>query len=173
MTTVKIKNIKQGDLFSFIADDGKYKALLCTGIYIDKSPNNFTFCALTYSSYEKPTIEITKESSFFGVGDATKNNIYKHSDEELEKMWIIHPEIKPYILGCYNFIIWRKDFMKFRDNFEFIGNLNVVNNIDKNGNGSVNASNWEGLKNLFNEKLYEIMSQRDQKIFKLKSIIKE
>lgn len=169
----KIKDIHQGDLLTFIDTNDKYKVLLCTSTYKERSPHSFTFCMLTIDTPEKPAIEVIKESSFFGIGHTTKNNYYKYSDEELEKMWTIHPEIKPYLLGSYNFIIWKKDFMKFRDNFEFTGNLKIVNNIDKNGNGGVNSSSWEYLKHLFNEKLHEIMSEKDQKTFKLKAITKE
>ncbi|MFB3387710.1 hypothetical protein [Flavobacterium sp. LAR06] len=169
----KIKDIHQGDLLTFKDVSGKYKVLLCTSTYKERSPHTFTFCALNIDTIEKPTVAAIKESSFFGVEHTTKSNFYKHSDEELEKMWTIHPEIKPYLLGSYNFIIWKKDFMKFRDNFESMGNLKIVNNIDKSGNGGVNASSWEYLKNLFNEKLLEMMSEKDQKAFKLKSIIKQ
>lgn len=169
----KIKNINQGDLLTFIASDGNYKVILCTNTYIEKSPHNFTFCALDYNLAEKPTIEIIKEISFFGVGNATKNNFYKHSDNELEKMWNFHPEIKPHLLGFYNFIIWKKDFIKFRDHFEFIGNLKIVNNIEKNGNGGLNASSWDYLRDFFNENFDKIMSERGQLTFKLKSIIKD
>lgn len=171
--TEKINEINQGDLLTFIAADGKYKVLLCTNTYKEKSPHNFTFCVLTYDHVEKPTIEIILESSFFGVGNTTKNNFYKHSDEELNKMWAFYPKIKPCLLGSYNFIIWKKDFMKFRDHFEFIENLKIVDNIDKNGNGGVNASSWDFLKSFFNENFNTIMSERGQEIFKLKSIIRD
>ncbi|WP_269235198.1 hypothetical protein [Flavobacterium flavigenum] len=169
----KIKDIKQGDLFTFIAADSRYKLLLCTNIYSHKSPHYFSFCALNYDEIEKPTIEIIEYCDFFGVANATKNNFYNHSDEELEIMWSFHPEIKPYLLGAYNFIIWKKDFMSFYDNFEFIDNMKVMNNIDKNGNGSVNASSWDYLRKSFNEKFSEIMKERGQIAFRLKSIIRD
>ena len=51
------------------------------------------------------------------------------------KMWNLHPEINPYHLGSYGFLIWRKDFLNFRDNFELIGNIEIIDNapeiIDK------------------------------------------
>lgn len=169
----QIKDIHKGDLLTFKDVSGKYKVLLCMSTNKNKSPHTFTFCALTIDTIEKPTVAAVKASSFFGVGNSTKTNFYKHSEEEVEKMWAIEPEIKPYFLGCYNFIIWKKDFMKFRDHFEFIGNLKIVTYIDKNGNGAVNASSWVYLKNLVNEKLTEMMSEKDQKIFKLKAILKE
>ena len=79
--------------------------------------------------------------NFLGIGNIA-NDYFKYPDKQLNKMWTIHPEIKPYFLGSYGVLIWRKDFIKFRDNFELIGNLKIVDNLDKNGNGSMNASDW-------------------------------
>ncbi len=166
----KIKDINQGDLLTFKATDNKYKVLLCTSTYKDKSPQNFTFAALTYDSLNKPTISNLLDTEFLGIGN-TKNDHFKYSEIELNKMWAIHPETKPYFLGSYGLIIWRKDFMKFRDNFEVIGNLNIVNNLDKNGNGGMNASGWTFLNQFFSDNYISVLSNRGQKPFKLKSVL--
>lgn len=166
----KITKINQGDLLAFIADDNKFKVLLCTSIYKDSSPHNFTFAVLTYDSPNKPTIEDILNSDFLGIG-STKNDYYKYSKMELNKMWSIHPEIKPFFLGSYGFVIWRKDFMKFRDNFEIIGNLKIVNNLDKNCNGSMNASAWEFLRDFFSGDYISVLIKWGQKPFKLKSVL--
>lgn len=39
--------------------------------------------------------------------------------------------------------------MKFRENFDKIGSLKVIDNLDKNGNGGMNASDMTFLDNLF------------------------
>lgn len=39
----KIKDINQGDILTFIADDGKYKAIICTSVNKEKSPQNWCF----------------------------------------------------------------------------------------------------------------------------------
>lgn len=170
MTT--IKEIKMGDLLTFKASDNNYKVLLCTSVYKERSPHYYTFAALTYSGEEKPTLPDAIDSKFFGVGN-THNEIFKYSDAALVKIWSIHPEIKNYLLGSYGFTIWRKDFMKFQEHFEFIGNLQILEHIDKNGCGSVNASSWDFLKNFFNEELEAILRYRGQKMYKVKSIIKD
>ncbi|WP_125047745.1 hypothetical protein [Pontibacter arcticus] len=167
----KIKDINQGDVLTFKASDERFKVLLCTSTHKEISPKNFTFAALTIDEQEKPTIETIIDSDFFGIGN-TKNDYFKYSDEELERMWSIHPELKPYFLGSYGLIIWRKDLMKFQDNFEIIGSLKIVDNLDKNGNGSMNASDWDYLTDFFNGKYISILMGRGQKLFKVKSIIK-
>lgn len=166
----KIKDINQGDLLTFKTTDNKFKVLLCTSTYKVKSPQNFTFAALTYDSFDKPTIVDILDSEFLGIGN-TKNDYFKYSDKELNKMWTIHPETKPYFLGSYGLIIWRKDFMKFRDNFEVLGNLKIVDNLDKNGNGSMNASGWSFLNQFFSNTYIATLINRGQKPFKLESIL--
>jgi hypothetical protein len=166
----KITDINQGDVLIFKATDNKYKVLLCTSTYKVKSPQYFIFAAMTYDSLEKPTILNILESEFFGIGN-TKNEYYKYSEKELNKMWTIHPETKPYFLGSYGFVFWRKDFFKTRDNFEVIGNLNIVDNLDKNGNGSINVSDWLYLNQFFSNNYIQVLSNRGQNPYKLKSIL--
>ncbi len=52
---LKITDINQGDLLTFKAADNKFKVLLCTSTRKNKSPQYFTFAALTYDSFDKPT----------------------------------------------------------------------------------------------------------------------
>lgn len=168
----KIKDIKQGDLLTFITAENKFRILLCTSANKEKSPQNFTFCVLDYNEAQKPAFEDIENLNFFGVGNMTKKNHYNYSEQELEKMWFFHPETKPCLLGSFSFIIWRKDFMNCRENFDFIGNLDILPNIDKNGNGGLNASDWFFLQNFFDEKFNNLMRQESQNLFKLKAITK-
>lgn len=168
----KITDINQGDLLTFKATDERYKVILCTSTYKEKSPQNYTFAALTYDEKEKPTVESIVNSNFWGTGN-TKHDFFKYSDVELNQMWSLHPDVKPYFLGSYALIIWRKDFLKFRDNFELISNLKIVENLDKNGNGSMNASAWEFIKDFFAKKINSVLPDRGQKIFNIKAIIKD
>jgi hypothetical protein len=62
--------------------------------------------------------------------------------------------------------------MKFRENFEKIGNLNVIDNLDKNGNGGVNASDMTFLINLFTKDTDGFFKNKGQKRFMVKAIVK-
>lgn len=167
----KIDDVNQGDLLTFRTADENYKVLLCTSTYKEKSPQNFTFAALTYDDTEKPTVEKILNCEFWGIGN-TKNEYFKYSDNELNQMWTFHPENKPYFLGSYGLVIWRKDFMKFRDKIDFIGNLKIVDNLDKNGNGGMNASDWDYIKDFFASQINSVMIERGQKTFKVKAVTK-
>ena len=169
-TMQRITDIYQSDLLTFKALDNKYKVLLCTSTYKVKSPQNFTFAVLTSDSLDKPTISNILDNNFLGIGNTT-NDYFKYPNKQLNKMWTFHPEIKPYFLGSYGLLIWRKDFIKFRDNLELIGNLKIVDNLDKNGNGSMNASDWTFLNQFLCGNCTLVLSNRGQKPFKLRSIL--
>ena len=167
----KIKDINKGDVLAFKASDNQYKIIICTSVFKDKSPQNFTFAATVIDQLELPSISEILNNNFFGIGNR-KNDHFQYSNDEVQTMWNIHPEIKPYHLGSYGFLIWRKDFVKFSHNFELIGNIAIVDNLDLNGNGSVNASDWEFLKTFFNKNLQEVLKSRGQQLFKVKAIVK-
>ncbi len=163
--------MKKGDVLSFIGLDRRYKAILCTSTYVEKSPYYFTFAALTFDNAERPNIESIKKEEFYGVGNI-KDGYFQYSEEERQKIWTVHPEIRPYSLGSYGLLIWRKDFVKFRDKVERIGNLDIVDNLDKNGRGSMNAGDWDFLRDFFTDKYKRILSERGQTTFKLSSIVR-
>jgi hypothetical protein len=62
--------------------------------------------------------------------------------------------------------------MKFRDNFEFVGNVTIVDHLDKNGSGGMNASDWNLLRDFFNEKFKTVLPDRGQAAFKVKAVLK-
>ena len=168
----KIKDINKGDIIAFKANDKRFKALLCTGTFKERSPLYFNFAALTVDQQDVPSLTDIHDSFFYGIGNR-KDDYFEYSEPELQKMWTIHPNIQPYFLGSYTLTIWRKDFMKFRDNMEYIGRLNIIDNLDKNGNGSVNASNLDFLKDFFNEKHKSLLKERGQELFRIIAIIRD
>jgi hypothetical protein len=168
----KISDINQGDIIIFKAADNNFKVLICTSVYLDKSPQYFTFAALTYDRKEKPTRQDILSECFFGTVTKT-NDLFNYTDLQLEKMWRLYSDLKPNVLGSYGFIIWRKDLMKFRDNLEILTNVQIVDNLDKNGNGSLNASDWNFLQVFFNQKIKSILVDRGQQTYKISAIIKD
>jgi len=170
MTT--IKKINKGDILTFKGTDNRYKSILCTSCHREKSPHNFTFAALTFDDFKKPSIEDIYDTKFYGIGNI-KDDYFQYSSSEREKIWATHPEIKPYCLGTYGIIIWKKDLMKFKNNVELIGNINIVDNLDKNGRSGLNTSDWNFLTDFFTEKYKSILQARGQKTFKLRSVIRD
>ncbi len=169
---MKISSISKGDILAFKGKDEKFKTIFCTSTYKERSPHHFTFAGTDISQDEKPTIEKVVESNFWGIGNSVNKYSSFFKEEEIKQMWNLHPEINPYHLGSYGFLIWRKDFLKFRDNFELIGNIEIINNLDKNGNGSMNSSSWESLNNVFTNNFAQTMNQRGQQKYRIKAILK-
>jgi hypothetical protein len=165
-----IKDVNQGDVLTFKANDGKYKGILCTSTYKQRSPFCFEFAALTYDSFERPQLEDIRAVYFYGKGNI-KDDYFKYSDVQREKIWEVHPEIKPYSLGSYGLLIARKDFMKFRNKMEYVGNLRIVDHLDKNGRGGMNASNWDLLADFFVDQYKSVLEERGQNTFKVEAIV--
>jgi len=165
-----IKDINQGDVLTFKANDGKYKAILCTSTYKQRSPFFYNFVALTYDSFEWPQLKDIRAAHFYGKGNI-KDDYFKYSDVQREKIWAVHPEIKPYSLGGYGLLIVRKDFMKFRNKMEYVGNLRIVDHLEKNGSGSMNASDWDLLADFFVDRYKSVLEERGQNAFKVEAIV--
>jgi len=53
-----------------------------------------------------------------------------------------------------------------------IGRINTVDNLDKNGNGDLNVSDWDFLKDFFDKTVDKVLSMRNQKTFSLNAILK-
>jgi len=168
----KIKDINLGDALTFRAWDGNYKLLLCTSVHKKKSPHYYIFAGLTFSSFNKPVLKDVLESYFYGTGN-TKSDYFKYNDDELDRMWGVHPEVKPYYLGSYGLMILRKDFLSFRSDIEYVVNVSIPTQLEMHGNGSMNISSFSFINELFsNDNLDEIMGKRFQKAFKITAISK-
>lgn len=168
---MEIKNISKGDILIFKSTDEKYKSIFCTSTNKERSPHFFTFAGTDINQVEKPTIENIIDCNFYGIGNRKAEN-FGYNENEMNQMWNLHPEINPYHLGSFGFLIWRKDLLKFRDNLELIGNIEIIDNLDMNGNSSMNSSNWESLNNFFTKNLEKIMKQRGQNKYQVKAILK-
>lgn len=168
----KITQIQQGDFLTFKATDGNFRLLFCTSVYKETSPHYFTFAATNYSHTNKPSTESIIDTKFYGIGNR-RDEYFKYPNDQLINMWSIHPEIKPNFLGSYGLTIWRKEFMSFRDNFELIGNFDIVTNLDKNGSGSMNASDMAVLNKFFVGNIKDLMEQRGQHLFQTKAILRK
>ncbi|TSJ40599.1 hypothetical protein FO440_12680 [Mucilaginibacter corticis] len=164
----KRQSLVIGDILSFKGIDKKYKAIICTGIYKDHNPHYYEFAATTYSDENKPSLVDIINSKFYGVGN---NKSFDYSKLELDNMWKIHPEVKPYYIGSYGFLIWKKDLRTFYSELELVGNINIVHNLAQNGNGSVNASSLNFLRDFFAFDSLNILLERGQETYQVKSIL--
>ena len=165
----KIKDINIGDFLSFEASDGFYRVLFCSSVQKSRSPYFFNFSVTTINSESKPTIKDIRDSQYYGKGN---RNGHKFEKNELEKMWEFHPEIKPNYLGTYELLITRKDFMSFRDKFELITSLPILENLNQNGSGGMNASDLNVLDDLFVNRIESFMKNQNQEKYLTEAILK-
>lgn len=165
----QIKDINLGDFLSFKASDGFYRVLFCSSIQKSKSPYHFNFSVTTIKSKIKPNIKDIRSSHYYGKGN---RNSFKFDESALKKMWELHPEIKPYYLGTYELLITRKSFISFRDKFELIDNLPILENLMQNGSGGMNASDLDVLDNFLVNRVQDFMKEQSQKKYSTEAILK-
>ncbi|MGC6431503.1 MAG: hypothetical protein ACON5F_10720 [Jejuia sp.] len=165
----KIKDISIGDFLTFKASDGLYRVLFCLNVYKERSPHHFDFAATAIRQESKPSIQDIRSSDFFGKGNRKD---FRFDEEELIKMWEIHPEIKPYYLGTYGLLITRKAFMSFRERFELVCNLPILETLEQNGSGGLNASDMDLIDDLFVNRLDSFMESQGQTRFKTEAILR-
>lgn len=167
----KIPNIEVGDFFSFKASDENHRVIFCIGVYKERSPFFFTFAATTIRTKNKPSKEEIYQSGFYGI--VNRKSLYFKTEQNINSgMWKDHhPEIKPFFVGTYGLLISRKELMRSREDFEFIVNLPIIENLQQAGNGSMNANGMESLDKLFVTNIDELMAKRRQKAVVISSIL--
>lgn len=167
----KIPNIEVGDFFSFKASDEYHRVIFCIGVYNERSPFFFTFAATTISTKNKPSKEEIYQSGFYGI--VNRKNLYFKTEQNINSgMWKDHhPEIEPFFLGAYGLLISRKELMHSREDFEFIVNLPIIENLQQAGNGSINVNGLEYLDKLFVTNIDEFMAEKRQKAIVISSIL--
>lgn len=169
----KIPNIELGDFLSFRASDKNYKVIFCIGVYKERSPFFFEFAATTINTKNKPSKEEIYQSGFFGI--VNRKSLYFKTEQNINSgMWKDHhPEIEPFFVGTYGLLISRKELMRSREDFEFIVNLPIIENLQKAGNGGMNVNGLEYLDKLFVTNINEFMAERRQKAIVISSILLE
>jgi hypothetical protein len=145
-STARIKKISPGDFLTFKTTDNRHKVIFCVRTNRERSPQSFLFAATTFDGNFKPTVDDLADIDFWGKGNRLD---FKYPDSDLERMWTYHPENKPYFLGIYGILILRKEFMKWRENFEIIANLSIVDKLEMNGSGDIYPGNFDNLDKLF------------------------
>jgi hypothetical protein len=167
----RIKEVNKGDFLAFKASDNRYKVIFCTSTNKDRSHHSYKFAATSYDSDLKPSIKDIIPSYFYGIG-IRKNSDYKpYTDEQLERMWQFHPNIKPYCLYSYSILIFRKEFFKMRDSFLYLGNLSVAYNLDTNGSAVFYPGTIDFLDKFFTKNLQNEMADKGQRKFLIQSIL--
>ena len=143
-------NLQVGDCFS-IKSNGKYYALICGSINKKTSPHFYNFIPTTFNGIEKATPQSLENESIYGKsvevnGFEDNEKIIKSTQPEIELVWDRYPENYKYMLGVYNIMIARKDFLKMESCFEFVGHLNLIENLLNTPSGSFNGGSEKVLK---------------------------
>lgn len=168
-------NLQIGDCFS-IESNGKYYALICGSVNRKTSPHYFNFVPTTFNRKHKATLQSLENESIYGKsvgvnGFEDNEKIIKDTQPEIEVVWNKYPKNQKYILGVYNIMITRKDFLNIEHCFEFVGHLNIIENLLNTPSGSFNGGSEEILKN-FLLTIDQALESRNQDKFSIRTISK-
>ena len=133
----KISNFifSENSILTFRLSNGDYAVTSCVKIDQYRGNCNYWLVPITYKAISKPTIGEIKGSEILGrtIGSGFSRDQTKASQPGIENIW-------KYVGGkpnfCFGFVIHgieHKDFLKIKDRFEKIGELNILDGLKEVG----------------------------------------
>jgi len=150
----KITNLyfQRDDVLTFKLKDGNYRAVICIEIEQYRSQCNYILVPTSYSSNKKPTIEEIKKEEILGlkVGSGYDQQTTKEKQSGIERIWRFEfgSENCNYFFGVVKIAIDHKDFINFKDQFEKIGSLKIIEGLKQTGSFGY-EENIEGFERIF------------------------
>jgi len=150
----KITNLyfQPDDLLTFKLKDGNYRAVVCIEIDQYRGQCNYILVPTTYNSNKKPTVDEIKREDILGrrIGSGYDQQITKEKQPGIERIW--HFEFEGgncnYFFGVVKIAVDHKDFIDFKDQFEKVGTLKIIEGIKQTGSFGY-EENIEGFERIF------------------------
>ena len=142
------------DLLTFKLKDGNYRAVVCIEIEQYRGQCNYILVPTTYNSIKKPTVEEIKGEDMLGrrVGSGYDQQITKEKQPGIERIWRF--EVKGgdcnFFFGIVKIAVDHKDFINFKDSFEKIGTLKIIEGLKQTGAFGC-EKNLEGFERVFSD----------------------
>lgn len=158
-----------GDVYSFVADDGRWHAIICMEEHRDRSPITFYFAATDMVADACPTLNDVLGSCFYGHASARDNAGL--SPDDIAHMQQTVPDLDGYI-GAYMFLITRAELLEADSTVSYLGNLQVMPDLKMNGTGGANLHSWEYARSLFAADLKSMLKEQNQVLFPVRAIVR-
>ena len=152
----KITNFyfQQDELLTFQLKDGNYRAAICITIDQYRGHCNYILVPTTYNSLNKPTIDDIKDKEILGrrVGSSYDQQVTKEKQPGIERVWNYEFEGGNcnYFFGVVKLAVDHKDFINFKDKFEKVGTLKIVEGLKQTGSFGY-EENLEGFERVFGD----------------------
>lgn len=150
----KITNFyfQPNDLLTFQLKDGNYRAVICSTITQYRGQCNYILVPTTYNSKKKPTVEDLKDKEILGrqIGSGYDQQITREMQPGIERIWNLSGGNCNFFFGVIQHAVDHKDFVKFKDKFEKVGTLKIVEGLKKMGSFGYEV-NFERFETIFGD----------------------
>ena len=136
------------DLLTFQLKDGSYRSVICDSIDQYRGNCNYMFVPTTYNSAKKPTVEDLKDKDILGrqIGTGYDQQTIIERQPGIERIWEMVGGNCNFFFGVIKFSVNHKDLAHFKDRFEIVGTLKIIEGLKLSGSLS-----WENSFERFEE----------------------
>ena len=158
---IKITNLhfQPNDLLTFQLKDGNYCAVVCAEIDQQRGQCNYILIPTTYKSTQKPTVNDLLHSEILGIHYGCGSNYRQTTKAQqpgIERIWDYLEDTNcNFFFGLVQHAVNHKDFYKFKEKFEKIGSLQIIDGLKNTGSFSYEDS-FECFENIFGDLENEI-----------------
>ena len=133
----KVTNLyfQPDDLLVFKLKDGNYRAVICAAVEQHRGQCNYVLVPTTYNSTMKPNANDLKDKEILGrqIGSGYSQQTTKEKQPGIERIWSLSGEDSNFFFGLVQMLVNHKDLIKFKDRFEKVGSLQIIEGLKKAG----------------------------------------
>jgi hypothetical protein len=133
----KVTNLyfQQADILTFQLKDNNYRAVICSAIDQYRGACNYLFSPTTYNSCKKPNTDDILKSEILGtqIGSGFDQAGTKNQQPGIEKIWNYVGGTCNFFFGLVKIAVPHTDIINFKDKFEKVGTLEIVEGLKQTG----------------------------------------
>jgi hypothetical protein len=140
------------DLLTFQLTDGNYRAVICASIDQYRGQCNYILVPTTYNSSKKPTVDDLKDKEILGrqIGSGYDQQTTRERQPGIERIWALNGENCNFFFGVIKLAVDHKDFINFKDKFEKVGTLKIIEGLKETGSFGY-EENFERFETIFGD----------------------
>ncbi len=133
----KISNFifNENDILSFKLKDNSYRSLICLKTDQYRGNCNYWFVPTIYKSFEKPTEKLITKEMILGrtISSGYDKETTRKEQPGIEIIWDYVGENSKFFFGFVIDAVEHKDLLKFKNSFEKVGSVNIIDGLKKTG----------------------------------------
>ncbi len=140
------------ELLTFQLKDGNYRAVICASIDQYRGQCNYILVPTTYNGNKKPTVDDLKDKEILGrqIGSGYDQQTTKERQPGIERIWKLTGGNCNFFFGVIKLAVDHKDFINFKDRFEKVGTLKIIEGLKETGSFGY-EENFERFETIFSD----------------------